>query len=359
MGQAIGDRSHEQVKSPGHEERIELQGWRIAGYDGWCGRKYNLQNIAARLTKSHQLIERPPRGGLSISFAGAIVSIALILPNLALAESQTTNTQIDQPNRVAIVYVAPENPDFQELYELLKARRALEKIQGILSPLRLPEELTIKTAECRLVNSWYTRENSKPTVTICYELLKQILESVPKETTPTGISPADATVGQFVWFTLHEVGHAAFDIFGVSIFGHEEDAADNFATYIMLQNRTGEARRLILGAAWAWSTYMADYRKNPVIQLRLEGFASNHGQPQERFYNLLCLAFGADPVQFADLTQVGYLPPARSRSCKNEYKKVADAFHKEISPHIDKETARRLLDTNWLPGPVLRPDPQK
>ena len=127
----------------------------------------------------------------------------------------------------------------------------------------------------------------------------------------------------------------------------------------MLQNRTGEARRLILGAAWAWSTYMADYRKNPVIQLRLEGFASNHGQPQERFYNLLCLAFGADPVQFADLTQVGYLPPTRSQSCKNEYEKVADAFHKEISPHIDKDMARQLLDTNWLPGPVLRPDSQK
>jgi hypothetical protein len=31
---------------------------------------------------------------------------------------------------------------------------------------------------------------------------------------------------RFFWFTFHEVGHAAFDMFNVPIFGHEEDAAD-------------------------------------------------------------------------------------------------------------------------------------
>jgi putative metallopeptidase DUF4344 len=284
---------------------------------------------------------------------------ALILPSLALAQSQITTTQVDQPNRVAVAYVPPKNPDFQELYLLLSGRLALEKIQGILSPLRLPEELTIKTAECGKVNAWYSRENSKPTVTICYELLKHILESLPKETTSAGFTPDDAAIGQFVWFSLHEAGHAVFDIFEVPIFGNEEDAADNFATYIMLQNQMSEARRLIGGAAWAWWAYMADYKRDPVVQVRLEGFASDHGLPQERFYNLLCLAYGADPVMFDDLPQVGYLPPTRAPRCKREYKKLADAFHKEISPHIDQDMAKRVLQTNWLPGPVLRREPRK
>src|SRR6266446_5922802 len=93
---------------------------------------------------------------------------------------------MDQPNRVSVAYVAPKDPIFQELYGLLRDRRALEKIQEILSPFRLPEELTIKTAECGVVNSWYTRENFKPTVTICYEYLKHILESLPNETSPPG-----------------------------------------------------------------------------------------------------------------------------------------------------------------------------
>jgi hypothetical protein len=33
---------------------------------------------------------------------------------------------------------------------------------------------------------------------------------------------------------------------------------------------------------------------------RLAAFSSDPGQPQERFCNLLCLAFGANKVEFAD-----------------------------------------------------------
>src|SRR3974390_2532624 len=143
---------------------------------------------------------------------------------------------------------------------------------------------------------WYRRENFKPTVTICYEFLKRILESIPNENNPDGVTPADAAVGQFFWVTLHEVAHATFDIFKVPIFGHEEDAADNVATYVMLQ--FAEARRLIGGAAWAWREYLRDYKRKPVVQVRLAGFASDHGQPQERLYNLLCMAYGSNPVLF-------------------------------------------------------------
>ncbi|MGA7231583.1 MAG: DUF4344 domain-containing metallopeptidase [Xanthobacteraceae bacterium] len=287
----------------------------------------------------------------------AIMGIAAMLPNFALAQSQTTATQSDQPNRVSIAYGQPNNSAFQQLYGLLRERRALERIQEILSPLRAPEQLTIKTAECGAVNSYYQRENFKPTVTICYELLKNILDSLPNETTPAGVTPDDAAVGQFFFTTLHEVGHAAFDIFGVPIFGHEEDAADNFATYIMLQFGRAQARRLIGGAAWAWRAYLGDYRRNPVMQTRLAAFASDHGLPQERFYNLLCLAFGADKGEFADAES--YLPPTRSPKCSYEYQTLVRAFHKEISPHIDQEMAKRVLDTDWLGSLESKPTPQK
>jgi hypothetical protein len=274
---------------------------------------------------------------------------AQILPNLALAQAQTT------VNRVFITYIPPDNSSFQQLYDLLKERRALEKIQEILSPLRLPEDLIIKTTECGAVNSFYKRENFKPTVTICYELLKHILDSLPNET--TGVTSADAAVGQFFQVTLHEVGHATFDIFEVPIFGHEEDAADNFATYIMLQFGREQARRLIGGAAWAWRAYLGDYKRNPVVQTRLAAFASDHGLPQERFYNLLCLAFGANKMEFAEAES--YLPPTRSPTCLNEYQTLVRAFHKEISPHIDQEVARRVLDTNWLEALESKPSPHK
>ena len=286
-----------------------------------------------------------------------VMSVAVILPNFSLAQSQTAPTQSDQPSRVSIVYVPPQNSAFQQLYDLLRERRALERIKEILSPLQVPEQLTIKVTECGAVNSYYQRENFKPTVTICYELLKHILDSVPNETTPAGVTPADAAVGQFFFVTLHEVGHAAFDLFSVPIFGHEEDAADNFATYIMLQFGREQARRLIGGAAWAWRAYLGDYTRNPAMPTRLAAFASDHGLPQERFYNLICLAFGANRQEFADAE--GYLPPTRSPKCSYEYQTLLRAFRKEISPHINQEMARRVLDTDWLQALESKPAPQK
>jgi hypothetical protein len=94
-----------------------------------------------------------------------VVGIVLVVPRLSLAQSELTDIN-DQPSRVSIAYIPPGNSTFRALYEVLKDHRALEKIQEILSPLRSPEELTINTAECRVVNSWYRRENLKPTVTM-------------------------------------------------------------------------------------------------------------------------------------------------------------------------------------------------
>jgi putative metallopeptidase DUF4344 len=197
----------------------------------------------------------------------AVAGITLAMPRSSPAQSEQVGPN-DQLYRVSIVYIPPRNSALQAPYDVLKERHALEKVQEILSPIRWPEELNIKAAECGVVNSWYKRENLKPTVTICYEFLKRIFETLPNETTPDGITRADAAVGQFLWLALHETGHAAFDILDVPIFGSAEDAADNFATYIILQFGKNQARRLILGAAWAWRAYLGDYRKNPVVPVR-------------------------------------------------------------------------------------------
>jgi hypothetical protein len=289
--------------------------------------------------------------------ATAVVTSMLVL-NLAAAQSQPAVPQtVDQSDQLSTVYVPPNNFGFQEVYDLLRQHNALERIKQILSPFRWPEQLVIETAECGAVNSYYQRKNFKPTVTICYEFLKRIMDLLPNETNPVGLTRPDAAVGQFFWVTFHEVGHAAFDIFNVPIFGHEEDAADNFATYITLQFGKDQARRLINGAAWAWRAYLGDYQKNPVVQTRLAAFATDHGLPQERFYNLVCLAFGANSQEFADLA--GFLPPTRLPNCSREYQTLVRAFRQQIRPHIDQEQARMVLDTDWLEQVEANPPPQK
>jgi hypothetical protein len=44
---------------------------------------------------------------------------------------------------------------------------------------------------------------------------------------------------------------------------------------------------------------------------------------------------------------------------RDEYQTLVRAFHKEISPHIDQEMAKRVLDTDWLQALETKPAPQK
>ena len=225
---------------------------------------------------------------------------------------------------------------------MLKEHRTLEKLQQIFSPFRLPIELTLRTGDCEGVsNAWYER----PAVTVCYEYVNEILQSMPKETT-AGITPADAVIGQFFYVFAHEMGHAAFDIFQVPVFGKAEDAADQFAAYIMLQFGKDQASPLILGAEFAYRKYV----QNPQVTAPLAAFSEAHASPAQRYFNLLCLAYGGDATLFADLVNKGYLPKDRAKSCKREYDQVTFAFRTAIVPHLDQQLARQVLDQTWLPA---------
>jgi hypothetical protein len=117
-------------------------------------------------------------------------------------------------NRIRVEYFPPKNPALQKVYEIVEVRRALEKLQELFSPFRLPIDLTLMTGDCDGVsNAWYNR----PAVSVCYEYLNEILQSMPKETTPEGGTPADALIGQFFYVVAHEIGHAMFDVLDVPI----------------------------------------------------------------------------------------------------------------------------------------------
>jgi Putative metallopeptidase len=253
-----------------------------------------------------------------------------------------------QSQRIRFEYENPSNPAHQSLYNLVKERRVLEKLQEIFSPFRLPIDLTFKTVSCDgRANAWYQR----PTITLCYEYLDEIRKNVPKETTPAGITPDDAVVGQFFYVVAHEFGHAVFDLLSVPSFGNAEDTADQFSTYLMLHFGKDEARRLISGAAYSYR----DAVQNSTVILPLQAFSDVHGVPAQRFFNLLCVAYGADPQLFADAVQ--YLPKQRAADCKREYNQVGFAFQQLVQPHIDQDLAKRVMQRSWLPD-VAPPPPR-
>jgi hypothetical protein len=276
-------------------------------------------------------------------FFGALLGAAALAP--AAADARTL-----RPDRIDIRYVEPKAEKLRPVYELAKKAQVLEKVRNLLRPLKLPRRLLLKTEDCDGVsNAWYDGE----AVTVCYEYLDDVWKAAPAETTPAGIAPIDTLIGPVADVFLHEVGHAVFDLWKVPILGREEDAADQFSAYIMLQFRKDEARRLIMGNAYQ---YKADVTAGSVT-MTTSKFADEHGTPSQRFYNVLCIAYGADPVLFADFADSGVLPKDRAEYCEDEYKQVAYAFRRLLQPYIDRRLARRM-HRSWL-APVDRPPPRR
>ena len=81
----------------------------------------------------------------------------------------------------------------------------------------------------------------------------------------------------------------------------------------------------------------------------MKQFADAHGTPAQRFYNLLCIAYGADPQLFGDVVEKGLLPKDRAEDCEDEYQQVAFAYQKLIGPHIDRALEKKVFDKTWLP----------
>jgi hypothetical protein len=285
------------------------------------------------------------------SFVGIAVAAALAsTPALAQRPSP-------EDGRILIEYVPPKDANLQHIYETVRERHGLEMVQAMLSPFRLPVDLTIRATGCDGdANAFYQRKDGKPTITICYEYLQELMDKMPKETTQAGVTPSDAMVGQFIFAVAHEFGHAAFDMFDVPIMGREEDAADQFAAYFMLRFRDDEAYRLIAGAAYAYHEYIKNYKDNPNVTLQLKAFSSDHGFAEQRFANLMCVSYGADAKLFAVVVERGYLPEARAKRCRYEYLILRHAMRGLIMPHVDQDAAARVVQMQWL-RPADAPTP--
>lgn len=252
-----------------------------------------------------------------------------------------------RPDRIVVSYVKPKSAEHLPIFERLKVLRFLERFQDFLKPFELPRNLLFKTEGCDgEANAWY----EDGAVTICYEYIDEIWKIVPEQTTDWGVAPIDALIGPIFDTMLHEFGHALFEMLKLPVFGREEDAADQVAAYMTLQLGKVEARRLIGGTANAYLAEVKAASTPPTLQQ----FANEHGTPAQRLFNLLCIAYGADPKVFGDITARGYLPKERAEGCEQEYKQAAFAFETLITPHVNARLARRVMKRSWLPEVTVK-----
>jgi len=264
--------------------------------------------------------------------------------NAAAASSWSNPSLQDKlkTGQVGYEYAEPTDPAQGEIHDRLKAMHVLERLSEFLRPLRLPRPLTLKVQGCNgRINSYYWRD----AVIVCYEYFDFLLKTAPREPTPEGLTRREALAGMTADVFLHETGHAVFDMLETPFLGREEDAADEFSAYMILQLAKDSARRLILGVAYLGSA-QAQQEMNTAPQL--SQFADVHELPAQRYYNLLCMAYGDDPKLFADAVQYWHLPETRAKNCHYEYLRFQYAFLALINPYLDQAICDEVKAKGWL-----------
>ena len=308
-----------------------------------------------------------------------IVTIAATgygLASLALAVSAVPAVAQKQ---ISIVYEEPKKAELRPFYDKLQEMKVLETLQKFLSPLKFP--LTVKTAEC---GGPYAAYKPGGPVTICYEYV-DLIESVLPGDKPLKspdksnqnlflglgrvgqvlVSRDMATAGPFVEQALHEVAIAVFDKLEVPIWGRRDDAADYVAAFMMLQFGTDVARKTVYGTAY----FLNELDRLSRDRLKDENYLGDvRPTLRQRYYNILCIAVGRDPIGFSTFLAAGRaettvdLPAGRAARCRgytsldserpgerSDYEKVRQAFGDIILPELDQKLLKEVQGTKWLP----------
>ena len=244
-------------------------------------------------------------------------------------------------NQFTVEYVEPTEPRHFLIHDMMKDKKLLEKFQAFLAPIRLPNPVKLQIAGCD------GRANAhfwQGTITVCYEYFEYIWGHTPKMS-KAGLSPRDAMIGPTVDVFLHEAGHAILQQLDIPLLAREEDAADYIATYLILEFCDEDARRLILGASFiSGNEAMEEQGKAP----QLAALADVHSLPAVRYFNRWCMAYGKDPVLFADAIDLGMLTPARAKHCSYEYAYISDAMKRLIEPFVDQKMAQEIKSRKWF-----------
>lgn len=92
----------------------------------------------------------------------------------------------------------------------------------------------------------------------------------------------------------HEVAHLLFHQLDLPILGREEDAADNMATWTLLNKRTPESDRALADAAQGWILSGIAYDSGGDES----DYAAGHSLDKQRAYQIVCLMVGMDETAF-------------------------------------------------------------
>lgn len=211
-------------------------------------------------------------------------------------------------------------PEFDPFLAGLREHRFLDTIAARLNDgLVLPRTITLATGHCDVPNASY--DPTRREVLLCYELFETLSDRFADR------AGAEYLVsGTVVFALMHELAHGLIHVLDLPVTGREEDAADQLATLLLLdQGPSGDT--LAFGAVGWFAT---NAERHPLDDL---AFSDDHGLDLQRVYNILCWIYGRDPEAYPELHAEDLLPVHRRSRCAPEYARLAESWRRLLAPH--------------------------
>lgn len=198
----------------------------------------------------------------------------------------------------------------------------------------LPRDVGLRFAQCDEANAYYDSETRE--IRMCLELLQGMSETLEGQFDGED-ETADALAGAFIAVVLHEVGHALVDVLEIPVTGREEDAVDQLSAWMLIEANDVDS---VLGAAASYYTE---------LDIGDEDFAGEHSLDRQRYYNLVCWAYGSDPDNSQALIDDWELPQERAEQCGAEYALLDRSWTRLLRDHLRPDDG-----TGSLPAPAMR-----
>jgi hypothetical protein len=207
---------------------------------------------------------------------------------------------------------------------------------------------SLRTAPVNPRDRLFVPFSDRPVIKVCWSDLNFIAQAAGS----LGVQEEYVLSAVLDFAVYHEAGHAIIDLWRLPITGREEDAADQFATLLLLSGTSwftahsspvpDEQLGKALLAADFWGLLVTPFeilaaRADSVVYVRKEPFSDEHSMYEQRYYNTLCWLYGAQPdrlgflVDWNSSVDRGPLPRERARRCPAEYELMRRAWEEILA----------------------------
>lgn len=184
-----------------------------------------------------------------------------------------------------------------------------ETLDEVAAQIALPQDVPVTFTDCGEPNAWWMSEEKE--LKFCYEMIalyntgyehidgaeKDFLLQADRET---------VLIGTTMFILFHELGHGFVDLFQLPITGREEDAVDQFAAITLIESDEEDdeleqrpSRMALIGAYFFHQLAAAPDAITRHI------LANEHALGQQRFYDVMCLALGANEELYGPILALG------------------------------------------------------